>query len=265
MDAGEIRSVIRVELGRNAARAPAGIGFPPDGLVQDQRCLRCAGGGKPEEIAGNRPAVVIEDNGEPGSLGFSRIVEDEDWQERVVGLPYVVRRSRLVAVDQVKLLLVRLRSLMRERRQRRSKPADDPADGAGAWRRPAPLPADAFRFAVDGRNSPARLLEGQSLDRPLCSVGESARRRPWSFRVARRRPPSPCVRYRRTQRRRVRTLRPLAAAMWVNGISSSRKGRMRRKLSSAVARCVSDAPESPRWAGAGVAIASTTPPDYGVR
>ncbi len=60
---------------------PAGIGFAPDRLVEDQRCLRCTGTGKPEKVAGNCPAIIVKNNGEPRPFRFSRFIANKDWQQ----------------------------------------------------------------------------------------------------------------------------------------------------------------------------------------
>lgn len=76
-------------------------------------------------------------------------IEDNNGQERVISLPDRIRRARLVPINQVKGLLVGLRSLMGERSQRRINLADNPLDGAVAWWRPVALSTDACGFPVD--------------------------------------------------------------------------------------------------------------------
>jgi hypothetical protein len=63
-----------------------------------------------------------------------------------------------MTINQVKLFLVRLRSLMGERCQRRINPADNPFDRAVAGWRPVSLMTDACRFTVDVGNGSSRLL-----------------------------------------------------------------------------------------------------------
>jgi hypothetical protein len=109
---------------------PAGIRFAPDGLVEGQCGLQGGGALTSQIISGNPATVVIQNNRQPGLDWLTVFMTDNNGQERVIGLPDRIRNPRLVTINQVKLLLVRLRSLMRERRQRRSKLADNPLDGA---------------------------------------------------------------------------------------------------------------------------------------
>ena len=108
--------------------------------------------------SGNGATVIIENNRQPGLDWLTVFMTDNNGQERVISLPDRIRNPRLVTINQVKLLLVRLRSLMRERRQCRSQLADNPLDGAVTGWCPVVLSTDAACFAVDVGDSSAWLL-----------------------------------------------------------------------------------------------------------
>jgi hypothetical protein len=106
-------------------------------------------------VAPKKPTVVIQNNRQPRLDWLTVFIMDNNGQERVISLPDRIRLPRLVTINQVKLLLVCLRSLMRERRQRRSHLADNPLDGAVTGWRPVVLSTDAACFAVDVGDSSA--------------------------------------------------------------------------------------------------------------
>lgn len=92
---------------------------------------------------------------------------DNNGQKRVIRLPHLIRSTCLVTINQVKHLLVGLRSLMGERCELRRKVLDNPLHRAVARWRPVVLSTDADRFTVDGGDSSAWLLYGQPLDNAL--------------------------------------------------------------------------------------------------
>src|SRR6266700_6712043 len=100
-------------MSRNARHLPPRISFAPDGLVKRQRCLQRGGASKPEIISRNPATVIIENNREPGLGGFALLVQNKDGQERVISLPAFIGSVCLVTIDQIKLLSVDLRSLVR--------------------------------------------------------------------------------------------------------------------------------------------------------
>src|SRR6266700_3736878 len=124
-------------MSRNARHLPPRISFAPDGLVKRQRCLQRGGASKPEIISRNPATVIIENNREPGLGGFALLVQNKDGQERVISLPAFIGGVCLVTIDQIKLLSVDLRSLVREGQKRRIKVLDNPLDGTVTRRLPS--------------------------------------------------------------------------------------------------------------------------------
>src|SRR5947207_6421426 len=112
---------------------PTWIGFAPDGLVKGQCCLQGSGILKSQIISRNPATIVIENNGEPGLGEFALFVENQDRQERMIGLPHLIGEVCLVTIQQIKLLSVDFRSLVRQRHERGIKLSNNPFDGAIAW------------------------------------------------------------------------------------------------------------------------------------
>jgi hypothetical protein len=137
---------------------PAWVSFPPDRLVQDERSLVGRGISKSYGVASDGATVIIENNTEPGLFRLAVVIEDKNWQEGVISLPYLIGSTRLVTEKQVKFFLVGFRSLMGERCQRRINPADNPFDRAVAGWRPVSLMTDTCRFTVDLCDGSSRLL-----------------------------------------------------------------------------------------------------------
>ena len=137
---------------------PSGIGFPPDGLVEGERRLLGSGTGKPQGVSSDSATVIIEHNRQPGLRGLALFIADNKGQERVIRLPNLIRRACLVTINQVKCLLVGLRSLMGERCELRINRLDNPFHRAVAWGNPVMLSTDASRFTVDGGDGSSWLL-----------------------------------------------------------------------------------------------------------
>ena len=109
--------MVGVEDVGDAADVPARIALAPDRLAQRQRGLERDGRLEADAEAGDRAAVVVEDDGQPGPRGLAALVEDPDVQRRVVGLPDLVGSAGLAAIEQVEALAVHLRALVGERDQ----------------------------------------------------------------------------------------------------------------------------------------------------
>ena len=125
--------------------------------------------------------VVVEDDRQPRSGGLVPLVAHPEVEGRVVGLPDLIGSAGLAAaeqaVEQVELLPIGCRPLVRERDQGRVgevEPADHVVDPAVAGHRPALLVRHGDDPALDGRGARRRPLEGQTFDELLQLGGEMA-------------------------------------------------------------------------------------------
>jgi hypothetical protein len=112
---------------------PSGIGFPPDSLVQSSCRVLGVGTGKPQGVARDSATVIIENNRQPWPHRLPLIMADNNGQKRVIRLPHLIRSPCLVTINQVKHLLVDLRSLMGECCELRRKVLDNPLIHAHFW------------------------------------------------------------------------------------------------------------------------------------
>jgi hypothetical protein len=92
--------------------------------------------------------VVVLDDGQPRAPAF---VKDQDVELGVIGLPDLVGRRRLAAVDELEALAVTHRPLVREHDEPRVQRAHDRVHRCVARRRPPMLARDIDRLAMDER------------------------------------------------------------------------------------------------------------------
>ena len=72
-----------------------------------------------EHVARQGAAIVINDDGQPGFLSLALVIGDHQIEQGMIGLPHLIWRLGLTAVEQIKGLRVDVRALVRERQKRR--------------------------------------------------------------------------------------------------------------------------------------------------
>ena len=170
---GEVRAVVDVERLRDAAHVPAGPRFAPDRLAERQRGGQRRRGAEVDRVPGDRPGVIVLDQGQPRPARLTRRGEHPQVQQGVVGLPDLVRLGGLAAVHQVEHLLVPLGALVREGGHRRADAADDRVDrGVGRDGPSFPL-RDRGDLAVHMRGGRGRRAQRQALDQEPQRLGEA--------------------------------------------------------------------------------------------
>ena len=70
-------------------------------MAQGKRRLDRAGCRGRQGVAGDRPAVVVDDDGEPGAAERVARVRDQDGKEYMIDLPNLVRHRGLAPVYQL--------------------------------------------------------------------------------------------------------------------------------------------------------------------
>ena len=146
---------------------PAGLGLPPDRLAERQGGLNRRRGTEEEHIPGDRPAVIVEDDGQPRLPGLALTIFHEDVELAVIRLPDGVGRFGLPAVDQVEAVAVRFRALVRQRDQRGVHSLNHEVDGSVTWNRFAQPRCHHGRLAVHRGCGRARLLQREPLNKLL--------------------------------------------------------------------------------------------------
>jgi hypothetical protein len=146
------------------------------------------------------------------------LIEHEDIEQRVVGLPDGVRGFRLAPAEEVIPLAVGFAPFVGERLERRIDAADDPGDGAvsgGFCRPPARQAAERPQMAATERGG----VSSASASTSCLPASGSARGLPLSARGRRLSPAKPWRRYFSVQRRSVRSGTPAARATAGSGVS----------------------------------------------
>ena len=143
--------MVGIEDLRDATDVPARLGLPPDRLPECQRRLNSGGGGEEEQIARDGPAVIIEDDGQPGLPWLARAIRHEDVELGVVGLPDGIGPFGLGAMDEVEGFAIGLRTVVGQRHERGFQPTNHPVDGPVRRDRFAEPSCDEGRLAVHGR------------------------------------------------------------------------------------------------------------------
>jgi len=167
MRRGEVRAVVDVERIRDAAHVPAGPGLAPDRLPERQRGGQRRRGAQVDRVTGDRPGVVVFDDGQPRPARPTRRGDHPQVQQGVIGLPDLVRLSRLAAVHQVEHLLVPLRALMREGGHRRVDAPHDVIYRGVARHRPPLFPGSLGGLPVHRSDGGRRAAQRQALDQQL--------------------------------------------------------------------------------------------------
>src|SRR6185437_6769386 len=112
------------------------------------------------EIAGDRPAVVVDNRREPGACRLAALVEDANVERRVVRLPELVGSVGFPAVEQIERLSIRLGALVGQGQQPRVELADDGIDGTVARYPPALLLRDSRHLTMHEGGARRRRAQG---------------------------------------------------------------------------------------------------------
>lgn len=145
-------------------------GYP---LAQRQRRVQDRGRSAREAVGGDRPAVVVEDDREPGLDQATLLVGDPDIERRVIRLPDLVGRGRFAPVEQVELLPVGLAALVGQGDESRVEGAYDGVHRAVARRRPVVRAGYGRDLAPDRGDAGRRAVQGQPLDQLAQCLGEA--------------------------------------------------------------------------------------------
>jgi len=176
--AGEVAAVVGVQDVGQAMHRPTRVGLAPDRLPQRQREVQRGRGAKEHGVAGDRAGAVVEHDGQPRPGRCPRLVEHEQVELGVVGLPDLVRPLRLAPVDQLVAVPQRHRPVVRQRQQLRVQGGHDRVDGAVGRDRPAVLEGRAARPAGDARDPGSGTLQRPRRPAPLsgrpCSTSMAA-------------------------------------------------------------------------------------------
>src|SRR5512145_1471448 len=98
---GKITAVIGVKRLWNTRDLPLRQGLTPHSLAQDER--RVDGGWRlyTEPKAGNGPAVIIHNDGQPGPHQLSVVMAHPQIQQGMIGLPDIVGSFSFAPVEQI--------------------------------------------------------------------------------------------------------------------------------------------------------------------
>src|SRR5215510_9887439 len=102
MVGGEITPVVGIKRRRNAADMPPWDGLAPDRLAQHQRRLDRRGRMKTHPKPCHGSAIVIHNDGQPGTSRRPTVLLHPEIQERVVSLPDPIWSFRFTAIEQIK-------------------------------------------------------------------------------------------------------------------------------------------------------------------
>lgn len=108
--------------------------------------------------------MIIDDRREPRPRGLALLVQDQNVQEGVVGLPEGVRRLRPVAVNQLEAITEGGWPVLRQSDHCRVEGGEDRMHGGVGRSGPALSPRRFNHPPVDGGCGPARPLEPKALD-----------------------------------------------------------------------------------------------------
>jgi hypothetical protein len=153
---------------------PSRVGLAPDRLPQRQRQVQRGRGAEEHGVASDRAGAVVEHDGQPRPRRRAGLVEDEQVEFGVVGLPDLVRPLGLAPVDQLVAVPQRHRPVVRQRQQLRVQGGHDRVDGAVGRDRPAVLEGRAARPAGDARDPGSGTLQRQALHQPHQLLGQPA-------------------------------------------------------------------------------------------
>ena len=189
-------------------------------MAQRERRLDRARRRGRERVAGHCPAVVVDDDGEPGAARRAARVRDLHVQHRVVGLPHLVGGRRLAPMHQLVSVAVvdgvadrgphRRRhgahDLGRDRVARRREPAlghhgaDASVDGRrrGSWPRKGPRADHGLQLGADA--APATAVRPRLALEPGDPLDAVARQPPAQGALPRGLPPWPGARAARRPR-----------------------------------------------------------------
>ena len=153
---------------------PARLGLPPDRLAEGQRRLDRRRRPEEEQVAGDRPAVIVEDDGQPGLSRLARVIRHEEVELGVIGLPDGVGPRGLGAMDEVEGIAVCLRPLVSQCHQRRLQRTDHHVDRPVARNRFAEPGRDERGLAVHSRGREVRPVQREPFDELLEGRGHLA-------------------------------------------------------------------------------------------
>jgi hypothetical protein len=191
-------------------------------MAQRERGLQCGWGAEEEGVAGDGAAEVIENHRQPRPRGAARLIEDEQVELRVVGLPDRVGRGGLAPQRQLEAVAVGGRTVMSEREQTAVERGDDRPSGRVTRCRPAAFGRQPADLPVHVRDRRSRAPQREALDQrndlrrhaPRAAVGARGARQA--------REPAGA---KASQRRAVRSGTPASRAVRQSATPSSRCGR----------------------------------------
>src|SRR5258707_12800399 len=156
----EIAAMIRVKLRRNTAQMPAWITLSPYRLMERQSGIHGAWVIKAHHIADNGPTVIIYDGGQPRTSRQSLLIEKDDFEEGVIGLPECIGLCGFTPVQHVKSLFVGFAAFMSQCQERRGYRLHTAIDRTVAGTRPPLLCSDFERVPIDESHGRGWLLQG---------------------------------------------------------------------------------------------------------
>ena len=162
--AGEVRAVVDMQHGREAAHRPGRVGLAPDRLPQRQRGLQRGRGAEEDRVPGDRAGMIILDDGQPGPGGPAARIEHQQVQFGVVGLPDLVGAVRLPAVNQLEPVPVGHRAVPGQGDQAGIQAGDDGVHRGIGRRGPAPGGGDLTGPPVNRGDPRRRPAQRQPLD-----------------------------------------------------------------------------------------------------
>ena len=136
-----------------------------------------------QRVAGDRAAVVVEHHGQPRSGRAAVFIDHPQIKWRVIGLPHLIGPTRLTSIQQLVLVRVPFRPIVRQRDQAWVQRLDDAINGGIARPRPATRLGDAAHLTMHRRDGGRRLTQSQPFDEltkigsqstPLATVGTSS-------------------------------------------------------------------------------------------
>lgn len=126
---GEVGAVVGVKDSGHTADVPVRMVLPPNALMEGKRCSHRRRRIEAEIIAGDRAAIIVDYDGQPGPRNRSILLQKLNIQLCVIRLPNEVRLYRFAPMDQVEAFAIRFAAFMGESTEARRQFSDDVIDG----------------------------------------------------------------------------------------------------------------------------------------
>src|SRR5262245_19314741 len=162
---GKIATVIRVKYRRNARECPLRQGFAPNRLAQRQSGLDRGWGLKAESETCNGPTIIIHNDRKPRACQWLTAITHPNIQQRMIGLPDVIRFVGFAPVQEIVGHAVRFTALMGQGDQRWVKLVNDAVHMFVIGNSPPMTGGDVTYWTVDKRNGGRRLAQRQAFNR----------------------------------------------------------------------------------------------------